>query len=136
MSFLGQKNDNLKTQGCGAPKDPEIVLAYKTINEINRSVADLENKINNIGSSTPLSFGIKSAILVAVFLAVIGTALGLFGIYQIAIISNSVQTANANAAAAVNAATIAQERSSSAQERSDKNYNYLRQMKSDISSVK
>ena len=120
------------TSGCGAPKDVNNVKAAADIQKLAEENERLQREIERLGSSTPLSTGIKTVVYVIGMMAFFALAIAMYALSQTSQYADSITSANITAAEAQKTATDAVVKAEAAESRADKNYVYLRDMKRDM----
>lgn len=117
------------TSGCGAPKDLDNAKAAADIQKLAEENERLQRELERLGSSTPLSTGIKTVVYVIGMMAFFALAIAMYALSQTSQYADSISSANITSAEAQKTATDAVVKAEAAESRADKNYIYLRQIK-------
>lgn len=120
------------TSGCGAPKDVDNVKAAADIMKLSEENERLKKEIERLGSSTPLSTGIKTMVYAIGFVAVVALVMAVYAMSQTTKYGDVIAAANVAAAEAQKTASDALQKAEAAEERAEKNFVYLRDMKRDL----
>ena len=120
------------TSGCGAPKDIDNVKAAADIQRLSEENERLKQEIARLGSSTPLSTGIKTMVYAIGFVAFVALIMAAYALAQTAKYAEAISAANITAAESQKIANEAMRKAGNAEERAEKNFVYLRDMKRDL----
>lgn len=120
------------TSGCGAPKDIDNVKAAADIQRLSEENERLKQEITRLGSSTPLSTGIKTMVYAIGFVAFVALIMAAYALAQTAKYAEAISAANITAAESQKIANEAMRKASNAEDRAEKNFVYLRDMKRDL----
>lgn len=117
--------------GCGAPKDIDNAKAAADIQKLSEENERLQRELERLGSSTPLSTGIKTMVYGIGIIAFLAAGMSIYALSQTGKYADSIASANIAAAEAQKTAGEAQIKAKAAEERAEKNFIYLRDMKRD-----
>lgn len=93
---------------------------------------NLKQQIAAIGTSTPLSTGVKTTSCLAIGAAVLALVVACYALSQTGKYADMIAAANINASEAVSISRKADTKAEAAGDRSEKNFVYLRDMKRDL----
>lgn len=120
------------TSGCGAPKDIDNVKAAADIQRLTEENERLQKEIERLGGSTPLCTGIKTLVYAIGVLAFAAIIVSVYSVSRTSKYGDVITTANKTAEEAQKLAGDAIRKAEDAEDRSNKNYDYLRDMKRDL----
>ncbi len=120
------------TSGCGAPKDIDNAKAAADIQKLSEENERLQRELERLGSSTPLSTGIKTMVYGIGIIAFLAAGMSIYALSQTGKYADSIASANIAAAEAQKTARSAEAKAEEAEKRAEKNYIYLRDMKRDL----
>ena len=93
---------------------------------------NLKEQLKTHGASTPLSTGLKTTTYVSLVIAIIALCAAFYAMSKADRYAEMIVTANKNPSDAIPSAREANTKSSEAKDRSEKNFNYLRDMRRDF----
>lgn len=115
----------VKAAGCGAPKDPEEIRQ-------NAAILHLAEKVEGLGKGDAFTNSHKATMNITLALAISAMVLAGIAIGICLYLAKGISDADKNAACAVDLATKASIRATAAEDRANKNFVYLRDMKRDF----